>query len=69
MAPCDRVAKHPLPCESHSCFQKFKISASEFSTVAMHKRFRAYEFLTMVTEGVVHSVRKVVTRSSFGVVW
>ena len=27
-----------------------------------------YEFLTMVTEGVVHSVHKVVIRSSFHVI-
>ena len=29
----------------------------------------ADEFLAMVSEGVVNSVYKVVTRSSFGVIW
>ena len=35
----------------------------------MRRRFRAcaYEFLTMVTEGVVQGVHKVVIRLSFGV--
>ena len=34
--------------------------------LGMHRRMRAYadEFLVMVTEGVVHGVYKVVTRSS-----
>ena len=29
----------------------------------------ADEFLAMVTEGIVHGVYKIVTRSSFGVTW
>ena len=36
----------------------FKIFASEFGTLSMHRRVQAFvdEFLVMVTEGVVHSV-------------
>ena len=47
----------------------FKISASDFSTVGMRRRFRpcAYEFLTMVTKGVVHSVHMVI-QSFLGVI-
>ena len=39
----------------------FKIYASEFGSVGMHKRMRACadEFLATITEGVVHSVYKV----------
>ena len=49
----------------------FKISASEFDIMGMRRRFRAcsYEFVTMATKGVVHSVHTVVIRSSFGVIW
>ena len=47
----------------------FKISASEFGTVGMHRRFCTYKFLTMVKEGVVHGVHKVVIGLSFGVIW
>ena len=49
----------------------FKITASEFSTVGMRRRFRAcaYEFLTMFPEDVVQGVHKVVIWSSFGVIW
>ena len=56
------------------CFQvslkMFKISASEVGTMAMWKWVCAfaYKFLTMVTEGVVHGVHKVVIQSSFGVI-
>ena len=61
----------PLSCKSYGSFKLFKISASDFSTMRMHTQFHAcmYEFLTyiMVTEGVVHSVYKIVIRSSFGV--
>ena len=41
----------------------YKISASEFCTVGMHRQMRACanEFLATVTEGVVPSVYKVVT--------
>ena len=47
----------------------FKISISDFGTVGMHrqKEVCADKFLAMVTEGVVHSVYKVVTRSSSSV--
>ena len=40
----------------------FEISASDFVTMSMHRRFPAcaYEFFTMVTEGVVHGVYEVV---------
>ena len=37
-------------------------------SVGMRRRFRAYEFLTVVTEGVVHSVHKVAIQSSFDVI-
>ena len=59
-----------LPCQSYESFKLFKISASDFGTISMRRQFlaRTYEFLTMVTEGVVHSVCKVVIRSSFGVI-
>ena len=33
MAPCDTVAKRPLPCESHGYFRKFKISTSDLACV------------------------------------
>ena len=69
--PCESVANCPLPCESYGRFKLLKISASDFSIISMYKRFHAcvYEFLTiMVTEGVLHSVYKVVIRLSFGVI-
>ena len=49
----------------------FKISASEFGTMGIRRQMRACtdEFLAMVTEGVVHSVQKVVTWSCFSVTW
>ena len=49
----------------------FKISASKFGTVSIRRRFHAYayEFLTTVTEGVVHVVCKVVTRLPLIVIW
>ena len=48
----------------------FKISTSEFGTLGMYRLMQTYaaEFLTTVTEGVVHGVHKVVTRLSFGVI-
>ena len=68
--PCESEAKCPLPCESYGSFKLFKISASDFDTVSLCRRFRAcaYEFLTTVTEGVVYGVHKVVIRSSFVVI-
>ena len=65
------VANCPLPCTSYGSFKLFKISTSDFRTVGMHRQKRACtdEFLAMVTEGVVHSVYKVVTWWSFGVIW
>ena len=44
-----------------------EVSASDFGS--MRRRFFTYanEFLTMVTEGVVHGVHRVLIRSSFGV--
>ena len=52
-------------------FTLFEISTSKFGTTSMHRRCRAcaYEFLTTVTEGVVHGVHKVVIQSSYGVIW
>ena len=46
-------------------FKMFKISASKFCTMGMHRQIRACadEFLAMATEGEVHGVYKVVTRS------
>ena len=43
----------------------FKISTSEFGTMGVRRRIRACidEFLATVTEGVVHSVYKVVSQS------
>ena len=48
--------------EAHSCFQKFYISASDFISVSMRRRFCAYanEFFTAVNKGVVHGVYQVV---------
>ena len=47
----------------------FKISASEFCILGMYRRMQACtdEFLAVVTEDVVHSGYKVVTRACFGV--
>ena len=47
----------------------FKISTSEFGTVFMRRQMEACtdEFLTRVTEGVIHNVYKMVTWLSFGV--
>ena len=68
--PCESVVNGPLPCESYGSFKLFTISASDFDTVSVRRRFRtcAYEFLTTVTEGVVHGVHKIVNWSSFGVI-
>ena len=60
----------PLPCESCRTCELFTISASDFGTVSMRRRFCAcmYKFLTTVTEGVVHGVYKVVIQLSFGAI-
>ena len=63
MQPCDTVVKRALPCTSYGSFKMLKISASAFGTVSMRKQY----FFATVTEGVVQSVHKVVTRSSFSV--
>ena len=62
--------KGPLPWALYGSFKIFKISASDFGTMTMHRGFCAcvYEFLTTVTEGVVHGAHKVVIRLSFGVI-
>ena len=56
MRPYDTVVKRPLPCASYGRFKMFKISTSEFGTVSMRRRIRAYidEFLATVTvaEGI-----------------
>ena len=64
----ESVANCPLPCKSYGSSELFKISAFDFRIMAMYRWFCActYEFLTMVTKGVVHRVHKVVIRSSFG---
>ena len=60
----------PLPCKSYRSCKIFEISASDFGTTSMSKRFCAcaYEFIPVVTEGVIHGVHKVVIRSSFGII-
>ena len=55
------MAKCPLACAFYGHFIMFTISASD--------RLTAYIFLAMVTEGVVHGVYKIVTQSSFSVMW
>ena len=64
------MANRPLSYESYESFTLFKIFASDFGPVSMRRRFHAYayEFPTMVTEGVVHCEHKVVIQSSFGVI-
>ena len=71
MQPCESVVNQPLPCKSYGSFKWLKIFTSDFSTVDMLKQFCiwAYEFLTMVTEGVGHGVHKVLILLSFGVIW
>ena len=59
MQPFESVANCLLPCMSYQSFEIFEVSTSDFSTMSMHRRFRAYEFLTTVTEGVVHDAHKV----------
>ena len=51
----ESVANRRLPCVSYGSFKMFKIPTSEFSTVGMCRQFHAcaYEYLTMVTEGLV----------------
>ena len=65
MQPCESVANHPLPCVSEASLEEFQISSSNFGTMSMHRRFRAYEFLTTVTEGVDHGVHTVLIWLSF----
>ena len=49
----------------------FKISASEFGTMGMHRRMRGMPgyIFARVPEGAVPGVYKVMTQSSFGVLW
>ena len=63
------VANHLSPFEFYLSSKIFELSASDFGTTSMRRRFCActYEFLSTVTEGVVHGVHKVVIRLSFGV--
>ena len=65
MRPCDTMAKRPLPSASYRRFKLFKIFASDFGNVVMQKPACTDTFPAMVNEGEVHSVYKVVTRSSF----
>ena len=62
--------KGPLPCASYGSFKMFKISASDFRTVGMHRRKQACtdKFLATLTEHLVHGIYKVVTQSSFSVI-
>ena len=61
MRPEESEAIPPLPC---ACYQSFKI----FERMRIRFCVCAYEYFSMVTEGVVHGVHKVVIRSSFGVI-
>ena len=69
MRPYDTMVK--CPCVSYISFVRFKISASEFGTIGMRRRKQACtdQFLATVTEGVVHGVYKLVTKSSFSLIW
>ena len=64
MQPCDTVVKHPLPCGPTEDLKCLK-----FLTVNLVPLPVADDFPTTVTECVVRGVYKVVTRSSFGVLW
>ena len=72
MSVCDLDSQwSTVPILTHlGSFEMYEIFTSDFGTVGMCRRFHAcaYEFLTTVTEGVVHGVHKVVIRSSFGVI-
>ena len=69
MPPCDTVVKRLLPCMFCECFKMSKLSTSEFGNMGMHRLMHAQdEFLTMVTEGVVHGVHKVVAWTYRGVI-
>ena len=59
----------PNPYAAHRSFEMFKLSASDFGIMSMNRRKRTCtdKFLAAVSEGVVHGVYKVVTRSSFRV--
>ena len=61
------VAKRQFPCVSYRRFKILKISAFDCGTVSMRRQklASADKFLAMVTEGVVHGVYKVLTRSVF----
>ena len=63
------MAKRPLPWVSCESFNMFKIPAFEFGTVNICRRMQAcaVDFLATVTEGLVHSVYKIVTSLSFTV--
>ena len=37
--PRKPVANHPIPCESYGGFRLFKIFASDFNTMSMHRQF------------------------------
>ena len=59
----------PLPCVSYGSFE---MSASDFGTVGMCRQKASKQALInflLLTEGVVQSVYKFVTRSSFSVTW
>ena len=62
--PCESVVNRPLPCVSYQSFKIYEISAYDFGTMSMRRRFHAcvYEFLSMVIESVVHYAHKVVIR-------
>ena len=61
MRTCDTVTKGPFPCMCCRSFEKFKIPTSGGLIM------RRLMFYTMVTEGVVYGVFKVVTWLPFGV--
>ena len=68
--PWDSVENYPFPCESCRRFKILEVPSSDLGTVSMCRRFRAcaYGFLTMVTEGLIHIVHKVVIWLSFSVI-
>ena len=68
MQPCDTVAKCSIPCTFYGSFKMCKISASDCLSMSIRRSVPACadDFLAIVTEGVVHSVCKVVTQSSYG---
>ena len=63
------MAKYPLPCTSAEILKCLKFPPLNLVLWACIDNFaHAHEFITIVTEDVVHGVHKVVIQSSFGVI-